>query len=70
MAYFAEAVKCAVEEDKDCSTRHFRDVVQRLTGIVTDPCIRVVETGQYRLNQFRQMHSYARLSVQDRREVE
>ena len=52
----AEAVEGAVEEDEDCSTGHLGDVVERLTGIVADPGIRVIKAGQDRLDQFRQVH--------------
>ena len=53
MTYFAESIKGTVEEDKNCSTGHLGDVVQRLTGIVAYPGIWVIETCQNWLHQLR-----------------
>ena len=56
-SHLAESLKDAVEEHKNSSTSHLGDVVQGLTGIVSHPCILVLKTGQYWLNQFREMHA-------------
>lgn len=45
ITHFAESIEGTVEEHKHCSTCHFRDVVERLTGIVAYPCIWVIKTG-------------------------
>ena len=53
MTHFAESIKGTVEEDEYSSSGDFRDIVERLAGVVANTGVWVVKTGQNRLNEFR-----------------
>ena len=59
--HLAQTIKDVVEEDKDSSSSHFRDVVQRLTGVVSHTSIRILKTRQHWLDQLRKMDTNRRL---------
>lgn len=52
--YLTEPIKDVVEEHKHRPSGYLRDIVEGLTGVVTHPGIRILETGQYWFHQLRQ----------------
>lgn len=56
--YLTKPIKDVVEKYEHCSTCHLGNVVERLAGVVPHTGILVLKTGQDRLDQFWEMHTY------------